>query len=102
MSCGLNQSTNSWQQSRGLQGEFFTEKLTWQKGIEEVFDRQVYMFPRALHSSVSLPFPTCCCQLQPIYLFLIKKASSHIRPSVAYGLCWLESKVVLQSLIQMA
>ena len=37
---------------------------------------------------------TRSCRLQPLSLFLIKEASGHIRSSVAYGLCWLESKIV--------
>lgn len=51
-------------------------------------------------SFLLLPLPhsffpvTWSCQLQPLSLFLIKEASSHIRSSVAYGLCWLESKIV--------
>jgi hypothetical protein len=65
--------------------------------MKKEFDEQVCLFPMphfvlSLFSffffffSFSYLLLPWSCQLQPIYLLLIKKASSHIRPSVAYGL----------------
>ena len=86
----------------------FTGNSSW--GVTEAQKRRkrglTDTFCPSLPSFLTLLLPrsffplTRSCRLQPLSLFLIKEASSHIRSSVAYGLCWLETRLFSQSLIE--